>query len=127
MIREIKFRLWYHNCVMEYRADDWYIDLHGDLFCFDSDTESYEKVNRHFSYEIMQYTGLKDKHGKEIYKGDILDFGGLRPIEIRWGECGFKSRLIPFDNSEPIHLTQIGMSEFGEVIGNIYENTELIK
>ena len=75
-------------------------------------------------FEVMQFTGLSDKNGKEIYEGDIIDFGGLKPIEIVWKDNGFKSSM---SGSEPIYLTQKGLSYFGEVIGNIYQNPELFK
>lgn len=73
--------------------------------------------------ELMQFTGLLDKNGKEIYEGDILDWAGLKPIQILWKDTGFHSSMY---GSEPIHLTQDGMSDFGEIIGNIYENPELL-
>lgn len=74
--------------------------------------------------EIMQFTGLTDKNGKEIYERDIVrydtgNFGGTRAIEFRNGcfciggpDCGFL----------------IGEAELTlEVIGNLYENPELLK
>ncbi len=67
---------------------------------------------------LMQFTGLKDKKGKEIYEGDIID-GRYGKSEVRWSDnhCGF----IPFayPNNAPTE-------EECEVIGNIYENPELL-
>ena len=114
-MREIKFRVWDKEEQM-YR----YLDF-NDAMMPEVDTEDGCLEFR------GEYTGLKDKNGKEIYEGDILNFAGLKPIEIIWRENGFKSKLIPFNDSEPIHLTQEGLSAFGEIIGNIYENPELIK
>ena len=71
---------------------------------------------------LMQYTGLKDKNGKEIYEGDILKspYPNCKNIEIKWmtgGCCNFVATGWDWD--------QDCIKNF-EVIGNIYENPELI-
>jgi hypothetical protein len=75
---------------------------------------------------IMQYTGLKDKNGKEIFEGDIIkakSYGSEEIFCMEWiGEtgCGCHNGLgyyIPSENNPP---------EEWEVIGNIYENPELL-
>lgn len=65
-------------------------------------------------FELMQYTGLKDRYSKEIYEGDILLLGHDRIVEVKWDTeiAGF----CPFITWEAY-----------EIIGNIYENPELIK
>jgi uncharacterized phage protein (TIGR01671 family) len=77
---------------------------------------------------LMQYTGLKDKNGKEIYEGDILNMtyhGSVSIVkpEIK-GVVGFE-RCSFIIEENGISLGKIGRSL--EVIGNIYENPELLE
>jgi len=64
---------------------------------------------------IMQYTGLHDKNGKEIFEGDLIrgfDWHNCNPSVVSWDVIGFRIPL---------------MANAYEIIGNIYENPELIK
>jgi len=79
--------------------------------------------------ELMQHTGLKDKNGNEIYEGDIVKFQesyGKEEPEINIGNIEYSematSYLINWGNSHYQHLNEV---EF-EIIGNIYENPELL-
>lgn len=66
---------------------------------------------------IMQYTGLKDKNGKEIYENDVIDFENGYISEIFYQDGAFKLN----DNIYRSDLSH------GIIIGNIYQNPELIK
>lgn len=69
-----------------------------------------------------QYTGLKDRNGKEIYEGDVLELpNGTKGI-VEWLECGFVLRL----KSETIWQNLLfNVINHYKIIGNIYENPEL--
>lgn len=85
-------------------------------------------------FYLIQYTGLKDKNGKEIYEGDILktpSASGKGDIitTIEWTDFSWKEKLI----YSPIHQFyeyfdfSDETGEDSEVIGNIYENPELLE
>jgi len=76
---------------------------------------------------VMQYTGLKDKNGREIYEGDIVQCRKRHtqtftdPLTVKWYDTGFRLMTktdFPYDffDRKPF-----------KVVGNIYENPELIK
>lgn len=76
-------------------------------------------------FELMQYTGLKDKNGKDIYEGDILTSAFSKRIVIfDENTCSFMLKDIDLRN-ELFSLTK-EKSKNLEIIGNIYENKDLI-
>jgi uncharacterized phage protein (TIGR01671 family) len=156
MSREIKFRAWhkdlkkmtlpftladlYDLCVYQYNFTD------GEYLC--TDEMEYNEL------EFMQYTGLKDKNGKEIYEGDIIqaikqEQNGSNSYEIKdivaFRAGGFKvfGRCMQSCNTQQDCMTiknfmwcQQGHMNIPniwyeilkvEIIGNIYENPELLK
>lgn len=74
-------------------------------------------------FELMQYTGLKDKNGKEIYEGDIISRGKYN-FEVVWNERKGWYGIDDFDNGLTVLAQHL---DYVEVIGNIYENLELLK
>lgn len=72
---------------------------------------------------VGQYTGLKDKNGKEIYEGDIVKTNDF----YECGELVFKGKTEVIENILDYINTVKSIDTTGEVIGNIYENPELLK
>ena len=85
-------------------------------------------------YSIMQSTGLKDKNGKEIFEGDIIT-NGMDIVDVRNHETlGFytlvNGREVFFGHGTSIEEFEEdieGFTEIAEIIGNIYENPELLE
>ena len=124
-MREIKFRAWdkVKNKMLNIKKVEWHAT--------DGFYSHVNGISCHANKDIilMQYTGLKDKNGKEIYEGDIVkytmrdNFGGETGTSVvRWNDncCGFR----PFSCDYELDKREF---EIIEIIGNIYENPELIE
>ena len=113
-MREIKFRAW--NELKE-KMSFWTLN---DLLINFGYTELEEKPSV-LNDEFMQYTGLKDKNGKEIYEGDIVrSYEKVATIIWLESEGGFYARTLTGECFKYAHNSII------EIIGNIYENQELL-
>ncbi|KAA8747128.1 YopX family protein [Paenibacillus sp. UASWS1643] len=109
-MREIKFRMW--DAENEQMID-------GDSLAF----EEYAPISHLLSQEgIMQYTGLKDKNGKEIYEGDIL-YDAVKSIES-YSEVKWELEMGRF---EAWGRNLWVRSSRTEVIGNIWEHPHLLE
>jgi uncharacterized phage protein (TIGR01671 family) len=121
-MREIKFRAWEKNLKEIIPVHN--IDFEKKMINTDSAWRLFEEI------ELMQYTGLHDKNGKEIYEGDIVEDWDDGPgyWEVKWNsEYGcfyiFESHIW-----EKFYLDDmIAVIEEGKVIGNIFENPELLE
>jgi len=76
-------------------------------------------------YIFMQYTGLKDKNGKEIYEGDLLEADWPNPSKVEFVNGKYMKSF--FDYANDRFVPEIIVTDQDEVIGNIYENPELLK
>lgn len=113
-MRELKFRAWDGDRMQEVLSlgiNECYIST--NKYCGDID-----------GYVIMQYTGLKDTHGKEIYDGDFLRFKHLENYAhdiqfVSMSDCCWGTEEYAF-------FEMMERSYIFEVVGNIYENPELL-
>ena len=126
-MREIKFR--------GKRLDngEW---LYGSLVILNGRYFIFDDANRHEvdPTTVGEFTGLKDKNGKEIYEGDVirspLSEDKTRPHRIFYhtGNAAFRGALIDRKELCYLRLDQDWIYKFGkEVIGNIHDNLELLK
>lgn len=84
----------------------------------------HEKFN---DIELMQYTGLKDKNNKEIYEGDILfESFGERYYKVIFENGSFRAEFKGDFEEHSFDLIDVA-AQGCEIVGNIYENPELLK
>lgn len=141
-MREVRFRAihkltkhWFKDSEIVYQDGEWFEDGRAH--------EDYRPMNLE-KVAVMQYTGLKDKNGAEIYEGDVLkrgDYPDEKPeFIVRFGEftdspdfyheieCSgwYVERIGERDKYNTSLMYVIDMLD-GIVCGNIHENTELLE
>ena len=140
-MRELKYRAWHK----EHKQMYWFDLMWGNLYGSGSGyigmcpfgiprkyinitSDNREEISPQ-DCEIMQYTGLKDKHGKEVYEGDILQVDySKRVVEVAWRKGTWVAKY------EDEYLCPLmGVPGFAgydsteiEIIGNVYETPEFL-
>lgn len=136
---EVKFRAWDSEKKIMHKGMSLYNWFHWAKIHMDNDAEISAEMS-----EFMQYTGLKDMDDKEIWEGDILKYiydpesneylqeGESTKIIEELGVVRFERGAFYFVNEEngryeiPITYKRVQKSDLYKVIGNIYQNPELL-
>lgn len=115
-MREIKFRAWDEK-------EKKFFDISKPMYQFQKDGTLF----LHKDFILLQYTGLKDKNGTEIYEGDIIktqrSVGKTNIAKVIFNHGSFVAKYSDISNWK--HLSTGSQSDC-EVIGNIYSNSELL-
>lgn len=137
-MREIKFRAWdrknscwYKPALKAYRGE-----LFELLISFGGDLTAHTMkglVHQPDRFILMQYTGLSDKNGEEIYEGDVVEAVGYRisgggilksKMLVEWKDGGFRLKRL---YKSPQTYPTLSDTKRLRVVGNIYENPKLLK
>ena len=117
-MKEIKFRVWDNDLeIMSYSDSEIFIMFSNNGICI-----GYEINDEIDDYELMQYIGLKDKNGEEIYEGDIVKFFEYKVID----NIVLPEEIVIIKDIRE-GCDALRPSQHMEVIGNIYENPELLE
>lgn len=127
-MRGIKFRYW--DMVRKEFITDGDVYYAAEDYILAGDIDNPPVVDVTGRVQMSQYTGLKDKNGQEIYEGDILSaFHGTQITAVAWNEeFGLYGIVLQVSGlSEPMEELLGNHLDVVEVIGNIYENPELLE
>lgn len=133
-MREIKFRakllngIWEYGDLLQWNNGDIFIGIHSENWIDDcANSCDYTTIEKVDSNTVGQFTGMHDKNGKEIYEGDIVRTDVSRANATR--NKKYRNFAIRYDaphfwnGYDTLLMSKLRM----EVIGNVYDNPELLK
>jgi uncharacterized phage protein (TIGR01671 family) len=122
-MREFTFRAWLNPEKKMYIGFDW-DSCDYDGWVEFNDGQLMSRIDLRNNCEIMQFTGLKDKNGRDIFEGDIVRYEHSNPTG--WQEY---IRVVTWnEKAAAFEVPTAGIFTRNiEVIGNIYENPELVE
>lgn len=134
-----KFRAYDSGSLSRMYQPDEVMVGNGNIWIIDENSVAGEWIVNN-DIHLMQSTNLHDKNGKEIFEGDIVKRDGIkRPEVVRFGEwidvdsLGYKEQYIGFyfesehEGQEWLHSVEPQFNHLYKIIGNIYENPELLE
>ena len=114
-----KFRVWNKFEENFVDSDEYAVTFNGIIFKANLDSDTYNNLISNENLILMQYTGLKDKNSAEIYEGDIVEYDReITKVTYENIMASFCVGGNSFDSSE---------AKYMKIIGNFYENPELLR
>ena len=116
-MRQIKFRVW-NGISFE---DGWHINQKGNLCGWNH--SGCDEITNESDLHIMQFTGLHDKNGKEIFESDILKIENFQ-FYVSFDQGCF---VVQENPKSEMYFSLSNINTFSEIIGSIHENPELLE
>lgn len=88
--------------------------------------DGFQEPHRYFTFKRCQFTGLFDKQGVEVYEGDIGNDKFSNKVIVKWNEQFYCYALLTIDEVVKDDWN-FDLNDLNEVVGNLYENPELLK